>query len=97
MCFFRLERRLLDYLVVLRIEDLLDVLFMLYMYYVVGEVFLVCLVNVFGKDVFLEEGSVIGEVVEVELYVLVFYLMREVCSMVESGIEGILLEVFIYL
>lgn len=97
MCFFRLERRLLDYLVVLRIEDLLDVLFMLYMYYVVGEVFLVCLVNVFGKDVFLEEGSVIGEVVEVELYVLVFYLMREVCSMVESGFEGILLEVFIYL
>lgn len=95
-CFFRFDRGQLDYLFVLRIEDLFDVLFMLYMYYVVGEVFMVCFINILEKGVFLEVSSVIGEVLEVKLYILLFYLMREVYSVVNSGCiyECILFELF---
>lgn len=66
-------------------------------YHASEEAPLVCLVNVSGKDVSLENGSVMGDAVEAEPYVPVPYLTREVPSIAESGTTGTLPKVHAYL
>lgn len=66
-------------------------------YHASEEAPLVCLVNASGKDVSLEDGSVIGDAGEAEPYVPVPYLTREVPNVAESGTKGTLPKVHAHL